>query len=665
MHTPRRILETGLPVDIHPPEIIMAKTQASVVRIMTWVLALSVLSIAFLVETQTAANQPIVAAFVFAGFLATRLPMTQFLGLALVIVFALLIPILWGGNGDAQIGHRMIGLGCLAVMTLYHCVPHRPASAADDLNQTSDTHGRDPSEPRSQITQDMSRSFQDCDSYHAPLIDSDWLTGADSTTNLQNLNDCNTPDSDSLSIEVAPYHDRFQPIVDELNQCGEFNGHQLQIVREALRSLDLGLKNNDFNPLMLFQGQRIGSFKIDTPLGRGGEGTVYRGFDTSGNTAAIKILHNMRVSDRFRREMQMVRELAHRNIVTAYEVGEFQGLPFITMELLEGPDLNQQVKLHGRLDWRTSTKYTMQIAHALSHAHQRELVHRDVKPANIILDGHGGVKLVDLGLASKAPQDEGLHSVFQFVTQEGQLAGTLPFMAPEQAKALRHATQQSDIYSLGASWFFMLEARGRLRGSTFEEQMHNLIINRQFNEIQDDSLPEPLLQVYQRMVAYHVEDRFADCEQLIQALSDALVDSGEELVLSNHVHVLIVEDSKADMILTLNLVRRTNPSVVVHQAASLSEAFSICEQQPIDMVLLDLTLPDSSGIETITTFRKHCKDIPLAILTGLSEQQAQAESLLAGADLFVSKNELTARRMERIIFVTLSRCDALVRTTDD
>lgn len=111
----------------------------------------------------------------------------------------------------------------------------------------------------------------------------------------------------------------------------------------------------------------------------------------------------------------------------------------------------------------------------------------------------------------------------------------------------------------------------------------------------------------------------------IQQLSDALIDLGEEVILSNHVNVLIVEDSKADMILTLNLVRRANASVVVHQAPSLSEALKICEQQHIDMVLLDLTLPDSSGIETIVKFREHCKDIPLAVLTGMSEDHDRSD----------------------------------------
>ena len=643
----------------------MADNRGSIATLMTWVLAISVILIAVLVEARSGASQPLVAVFVFAGFLATRLPMRQFLGLVLVIAATLLAPLFFDASGNEQLWRRMIGLSCLAGMTIYQCIASQRQIGKPALFSPVDAGSTEHSELTSQVTragQTSGGSFEESGIYHAPLIDSDWISGGDSTTRLRKSHSDDIHDSDSLSLDVTPSDDRFQPIIDELNQCGGFNPDQLQIVGEALRSLDLSHKTGGMSPLVLFQGQQIGSFKIEMHLGRGGEGTVYRGTDENGNTAAIKILHNMRVSDRFRREMQMVRELAHRNIVTAYEVGEFQGLPFIAMELLKGPDLNQQVKRHGELDWRTSTKYIMQIAHALSHAHQRELVHRDVKPANIILDGHGGVKLVDLGLASKASQDDGLHSVYQFVTQDGQLAGTLPFMAPEQAKALRHATQQSDIYSLGASWFYMLEARGRLQGGTFEEQMHNLIISRRFNDLDSSSLPERLMTVYQRMIAYNVEDRYEDCEQLIHALSDALVDLGEELVLSNHVNVLIVEDSKADMILTLNLVRRANASVVVHQAASLSEAFPICEQQPIDMVLLDLTLPDSSGVATISRFRERCKEVPLAVLTGLSEDQVGAESLMAGADLFVSKEELTVRRMERIIFVTLSRCDGLVRT---
>jgi len=650
------------------PQNIMAISRGSIATLMTWVLAISVILIAVLVEVSSGVNQPLVAVFVFAGFLATRLPLFHFLGLILVVGIALVAPIFFNASGSEQLWRRLIGLSCLAVMTLYQWgaswrgVSDRMASSLVDADSTEHA------DFTNQITHDAESwrgSLESSNSYHAPPIDSDWISGGYSTTRLRRSNNQDHHESDSLSIEVTPNDDRFQPIIEALDQCGEFNSDQLQRVGEALRSLDLSQKNSDISPLVLFQGQQIGSFKIEMPLGRGGEGTVYRGTDDHGNTAAIKMLHNMRVSDRFRREMQMVRELAHRNIVTAYEVGEFQGIPFIAMELLTGPDLNQQVKCNGQLNWRTSTKYVMQMAHALSHAHQRELVHRDVKPANIIQDGHGGVKLVDLGLASKTSHDEVLHSVFQFVTQDGQLAGTLPFMAPEQAKALRHATQQSDIYSLGASWFYMLEARGRLQGSTFEEQMHNLIINRRFHELKRGSLPDRLNTVYQRMIAYNVEDRYADCEQLIQELSDALVDLGEEVVLSNHVNVLIVEDSKADMILTLNLVRRANASVVVHQADSLSQALSICEQRHIDMVLLDLTLPDSSGIETIVKFRDQFKDIPLAVLTGMSEDQAGAESMMAGADLFVSKQELTVRRMERIIFVTLSRCDALVRTATD
>jgi serine/threonine protein kinase len=625
----------------------------------TWGLAISAIALAVLVEQRVAAAQPLVAIFVFAGFLATQLPLRQFFVLLTGIVVAMLFPLVIS-NGTAHVWDRMIGLVCLSLMACYQCIatrkPKQDKSNAATLITDDQNHGNSDR----QNTQDA--ETWDGEAYHPPLVDAAYISNADSTTRLRKPAE-DGQDSDSLSLEATPSDDRYQPIIDELHRCGAFDPEQLKKVGNALRALDLSQKSSDLSPLVLFQGQQIGSFKIETQLGQGGEGTIYRGTDGNGHTAAIKILHNMRVSDRFRREMQMVRQLAHRNIVTAYEVGEFQGLPFIAMELLSGPDLNQQVKQHGRLNWRTTTKYIMQIAHALSHAHQRELVHRDVKPANIILDGDGGVKLVDLGLASKASNDDGLHSVFQFVTQDGQLAGTLPFMAPEQAKALRYATQQSDIYSLGATWFYLLTGRGRLDGNTFEDQMRNLIIQRSFSDLEPGFLPERLVQVYYRMTAYRIEDRYADCEELIRALGDALVDLGEEFVLSNDVNVLVVEDSKADMILTLNLVRRTNASLKVHQASSLSAAFAVCEEETIDMVLLDLSLPDSTGIETILKFRERCQAVPLAVLTGLTEEQAESASLQAGADTFVSKEEITVRRMERVIFVTLSRCAGIARSS--
>lgn len=161
-----------------------------------------------------------------------------------------------------------------------------------------------------------------------------------STKRLRQSVGTKTQDPDSLSMDVIPTHDLFQPILDELETCNAFSKDQILAVGDTLRSLDISPKNNGISPLVLFQGQRVSSFTVQAPLGRGGEGTIYRGSDEHGNTAAIKILHNMRVSHHFRREMQMVRDLAHRNIVTAYEVGEFQGWPFIAIELLEGRDHN-------------------------------------------------------------------------------------------------------------------------------------------------------------------------------------------------------------------------------------------------------------------------------------------------------------------------------------
>ena len=119
--------------------------------------------------------------------------------------------------------------------------------------------------------------------------------------------------------------------------------------------------------------------------------------------------------------------------------------------------------------------------------------------------------------------------------------------------------------------------------------------------------------------------------------------------------MLVVEDSRTDMLFTIEMLRRTNPSLSIHQAKTLADGIDVCQHMPIDLVLLDLTLPDSAGMATVTRFRKAVKKVPLVVLSGLTQDEAGAACLDAGADTFISKNGLTAHRMERTIFVTLSR----------
>jgi serine/threonine protein kinase len=324
------------------------------------------------------------------------------------------------------------------------------------------------------------------------------------------------------------------------------------------------------------------------------------------------------------------------------------------MELLRGPDLHVLVQNSGALSWLDATQYILQTARALSHAHRRDLIHRDIKPGNLILNGDEIVKVVDFGLAAMCGNDTTMDSVFRFETQEGHLAGTLPYMAPEQARSLANATVRSDIYALGATWFYLLTGRERLRGNTFAKQFENLLVRQRFSMLPSDCVPQSMRSIYRRMVAYDVKNRYASCEELIDDLEQTLETEGESVRMED-IHVLVVEDSRTDMIFTIEMLRRSNSTLTIHQASSLADGLGICRQTSIDLVLLDLTLPDSSGVETVVKFREALQDVPLVVLTGMAQDEIGADCLAAGADTFTSKKGLTAHRMERTIFVTLSR----------
>ncbi len=420
----------------------------------------------------------------------------------------------------------------------------------------------------------------------------------------------------------------------------------------------VNVATNDYSFIEV--NSQIGNFVIGQPIGRGGEGNVYRGRDVrNGEPAAIKILHDKRINMRFRREMQLVQKLAHPNIVTAYEVGECQGFPFIAMELLRGPDLNVHVHDSGRLGWLMSSRYVLQMARALSHAHHRGLIHRDVKPGNIILSGQGRVKLADLGLASmsgEASDHDGESGEGErgHDTQDGHLAGTLPYMAPEQARSLKSANVQSDIYSLGATWFYLLTGKTRLPGRTFTRQFENLLVKRRFHALPDDCLPDAVYKVYRRMVKYDARQRYNNCTELAADLELVLGGEGESET-PEQINVLVVEDSQTDMLMTIEILRKTNQSLLIHQAKTLSQGIDKFRQLHIDLVLLDLSLPDSAGVETVIGFRRSAPQVPIVVLTGMPQQEISAACIEAGATSFVSKSGLNAHIMERTIFVTLSR----------
>lgn len=200
---------------------------------------------------------------------------------------------------------------------------------------------------------------------------------------------------------------------------------------------------------------RIPGYKLLARLGRGSMGTVYKARQLHlDRVVAIKILarflaENAAYVRRFTKEARVIGRLNHPNIVQGFDAGEVEGTYFFVMEFCDGPTVLQLLQRGGAMDAERSLRIVTQVAMALDHAHQQGLVHRDVKPDNIMIVAGGVAKLCDLGLAKDVSAASG-------TTERGSTMGTPNYISPEQARGDEEVDIRSDIYSLGATFYHMV-----------------------------------------------------------------------------------------------------------------------------------------------------------------------------------------------------------------
>src|SRR5215207_8072966 len=211
-------------------------------------------------------------------------------------------------------------------------------------------------------------------------------------------------------------------------------------------------------------GTLIGDrFRLEGKIGSGGMSTVYRAFDpTLERWVAIKLMHRDISSDpdqleRFRREARAVAQLNHPHVVTVIDAGEDEGAPYIVFEYVEGETLKDRIRRLGRLPVSEAVAYAIEIGRALESAHSNRLVHRDVKPQNVLIDPDGRAKVTDFGIA-RSLEAQGL-------TATGRVLGTTDYVSPEQALG-HEVTGQSDIYSLGIVLYEMLTGETPFQADT-------------------------------------------------------------------------------------------------------------------------------------------------------------------------------------------------------
>ncbi|HSB60608.1 MAG TPA: serine/threonine-protein kinase [Vicinamibacteria bacterium] len=268
---------------------------------------------------------------------------------------------------------------------------------------------------------------------------------------------------------------------------------------------------------------RFDRYEIKSKLGEGAMGVVYRALDHGlGRIVALKMLSADLGSDdeltqRFAREAEAIGRLSHPNIVTVYDVGEDEGHLYMAMELLEGDDLRALLERQVEVPLADRVRILAQICDGLGYAHSRGVVHRDVKPANIMVTVAGRVKVLDFGLARMATRET--------ITRAGIILGTPDYMSPEQAtgQTLDHRT---DIFSAGAVFYEFLCREKPFRGRTLHSVLYQIITDEPDPLLTlNPELPARLAEVVHRMLRKDPDRRYPSLEDVgrdLRQIHDAL-----------------------------------------------------------------------------------------------------------------------------------------------
>ena len=283
-------------------------------------------------------------------------------------------------------------------------------------------------------------------------------------------------------------------------------------------------------------GRELGNFRIEDLLGIGGFGAVYRAFDKSLHRhVAVKVLPTSMLRagkekiQRFLLEARAAAKLSHPNIVTVHQICQIEGIYFIVMELVEGRSLAEMVKMK-RLTPQEATRIITEATRALAHAHKRGLIHRDVKPGNIMVTSEGQVKMTDFGLARDIFRD------MEDEDEADRAVGTPLYMSPEQCEG-EEGDSRSDVYSMGATYYVALTRRPPYEGHTTEELM-----NRHRTEPPPDprkylpGVPAAVFRVIEKAMAKEPGERYQTATELLaglEGLDFSALDPNADMSLEN------------------------------------------------------------------------------------------------------------------------------------
>ena len=342
-------------------------------------------------------------------------------------------------------------------------------------------------------------------------------------------------------------------------------------------------------------GRTLGGYEVLKKLGEGGMGAVYEARQIAlDRSVALKVLPahlaaNKTFITRFSREALSVARLNHTNIVQIYDIGKSEGTYFFSMEYVRGTTLGDMIEKQGKMDPAVAAGYILQAVRGIESAHRKNIIHRDIKPDNIMVNEEDIAKVADLGLAKQLESEE------MSVTMSGVGMGTPVYMSPEQGSDAKNVDARADIYSLGCTLYHLITGRIPFDGSSAYE-----IITKHVSEPLtvphevDDSIPEDLSRIVEMMLAKKKEERYQSMPEIIQALEEYLgVDAQAGFEPSEaHINTLREHAGTVEKIQSNKIGRLV--SLLVTAAAVLCGIIAVGKGSPrffIAVVLYAVTAP--------------------------------------------------------------------------
>ena len=394
-----------------------------------------------------------------------------------------------------------------------------------------------------------------------------------------------------------------------------------------------------------------GLYDIVSVLGRGGSSVVYKArHQLMDRLVAIKMLlwsgdalHDEKKIRRFQQEARTTSRLNHPSIATLYDFGVSpQGQPFLVMEYLEGRSLEELVAIEGRLTPERAVKLFSQICDGLEHAHHKGVVHRDMKPSNILVatgdDGEELVKIVDFGIAEL--MGSGVNQTLELTGNTQQVFGSPLYMSPEQCLN-KIGDSRCDIYSLGVSLFETLSGVVPFEGDTIVE-MVNKHVYEAAPKIKElcplIQVPEALESVVTQCLEKNAADRPQSMAQLKEILQQAVAGSAaREARFIRLSRVLIVDDDK-------NAIEKLKEQLDQFQDVSVAgvahdgqEALAQAQDLQPDVVLMDVEMPELNGIEATREIRQKLPKTHVVLMSEQENEKDILSALHAGAEGFIIK----------------------------